>query len=121
MEKGLGVLGDGRLGRSQLCAQGAEEANSILACVRNSVASRAGGVIVPLYWALLRLHLKSSAQFWSPLCKKDTEGLERVQRRAAGLGKGLGHRSCGEPLRGLRVFSLDRRRLRGISSLSTTT
>ena len=78
-----GLLVSAGLNMSQHCVQVSKKANGILACIRNSAASRSSCT-----GALVRLQLKNCVHFWGPRYKKDIEALERVQKRAVKLVRG---------------------------------
>ncbi|KAK4807889.1 hypothetical protein QYF61_007795 [Mycteria americana] len=99
MEKDLGITVYSKTSMSQQCTT-TEKVNSILHCTNGTPTIK-------------RPHLEYRVQFWAPQYKRDIEVLERVQRRATELGKGLEHKADGEPLRELGLFSLEKRRLRG--------
>jgi len=81
-EKDLGVLVHEKLNMIQQCELTAQKANLILGCINRSVVSSMREVILSLCSTLVRPHLESCVQLWSPQHGKDMDPFERVQRRA---------------------------------------
>lgn len=67
----------------------------------------------------MRPHLVPCVQFWASH-KENTEALELVYRQATKPKKDLESKSCEKQLRELRLFRLEKSRLRDILLLSTT-
>ena len=71
--------------------------------------SRAREVIVPLYSTGLRPHVEYCIHFWGLQHRKDVRLLDSVQR----ILSGLEHLSYEDRLKGLGLFSQEKRRLQG--------
>ena len=81
--------------------------------IKTTVVSRKKSITLKLYKAFVRPHLKYCMQVWNSLLKKDIETLERMQRRATSLTRGLRNLSCEERLRRCKLTNLEIRRSRG--------
>jgi len=80
-EKDLGELMDEKPHMNWQSALTAQKASRILGGIR-SVAIRSREEILPLYSTLMRPHLESCVQLWSPHHRKDMDLWEQVQRKA---------------------------------------
>lgn len=106
----MGFLIDDELIMSQQYAVAAWKANGILCCINRVVVSRKREGILSLCSDLVSPHL-DYIRAWGPQHKKDVGFLERVQRRARKMLRGLEQLSYKDRLRGLGFFSLEKKRI----------
>ncbi|CAM5112215.1 unnamed protein product [Natator depressus] len=109
VERDLGVIVDHNLNMSQQCNAVAKKANIILGCTSRSSISKTREVILLLYSALIRPQLEYCVPFRAPYFRKDVEKLEKVQRRATKMIKGLENMAYEGRLKKLGLFSLEKR------------
>ena len=111
--KDLGVTVTADFSWSTQCEVAAHNARRALFKLRSVLSCRESDVFLPYYKAIVRPHLEYCVQAWSPLYKKDASCLEKVQQLATRMIEGQKGKPYEERLSQLKLFSLERRRVRG--------
>ena len=112
-EKDLGVIISDDLKPSKQCIQATKKANSILKMVKRSFNYFDINTFKIVYKTYVRPHLEYCCQAWCPYFSKDVRMIEGVQRRATKLVREIRNLPYEVRLKKLRLYSLERRRLRG--------
>lgn len=112
-ERDLGVTIDKNLKVRNQCVKAVKSANSTLGMIKRTFITRDTDILLPIYKSLVRPKLEYCIQAWRPHLKKDIDSLEKVQRRATKMIKGLSNKSYHERLSSLGLTTLETRRIRG--------
>jgi len=86
-KKDVRVLVDKKLSMTRQCMLATQKASRVLGCIKSSVDRRLREMILPLCSALMRPHLESCVQLWSPQHREDMDLLEWGQRRATKMAR----------------------------------
>ncbi len=108
----LGVPLDTTFTSSVHYREAADTERRLLFMVRRSFCELSKAAFLPLDCAIVRPYLEYAMEANAPTLRADINQLERVQRLATRLVRGLRHMPFEERLRQLKLFSLERRRLR---------
>ena len=95
------------------CIEAANKANRALGIVNRTFKYHNPRSFTNLYKSYVRPHLEFAVQSWAPYLKKDIRILEKVQRRATRLIRGMEGLSYEERLKKTGLYSLECRRQRG--------
>ena len=112
-EKDLGVWIDDKLKFAGHVGHIVAKGGQLLGLIKRSFVHRDVDVIKTLYTSLVRPHLEYANAVWRPRYKKETEQLERVQRRATKLVCGWQNVPYESRLRRMKLPSLVYRRYHG--------
>ena len=68
---------------SEQCRIAVSKGNQVLGMIRRNITYKETSLIVPLYKAIVRPHLRYRIQAWNPyqIIRKDIDMLEKIQRR----------------------------------------
>ena len=113
LEKDLGVHVSNTLKPTTHCQRAANKAMSALKLSRIAFDHFTKASFNMLYTTYIRPHLDFCAQAVGPYMRQDFDALEKVQRRATRLVKGLKHLPYHERLKRLKLCSMEERVNRG--------
>ena len=113
LEKDLGIFIQPNLHNSSQAAQAASAANRHLGLIRRTFGPLDKDIAKTLITLYIRPPTEYAIQVWSPWLMKDRRSLERPQRRATKLVKGIRHLAYSDRLRHLNLYSVAYRRIRG--------
>jgi len=85
----------------------------VLGVIQRNFVSNDKEDFLLLFNGFVRPHLEYCVSVWSPYLRKDIDCLEKVQRRATKLVRGLKHKPYEERLKLLGITSLQNSRVRG--------
>ena len=111
-ERDIGIHVSDNLKPSTQCAEAARRANAVLTQISRAFLYRDRRVFLQLYKSFVRCHLEFCIPVWSLWQAGDVEVLERVQRRAVNLIRGLQGTTYEDKLEELGLRSLEDRRTR---------
>ena len=112
-EKDLGVTCSADMKVSEQCGIATSKGNQILGLIRRTIMYKEKQVIIPMYKAIVRPHLKYCIQAWRPYRKKDIDRPERIKGRATKMIPELRYLRHESRLIQCGLTTLETRRLRG--------